>query len=116
MHVGSVNYSFSLNEIAINNIILDIDNYQRNIKQILNSMADIYKDLSNNTNYNGKQTYLAKANTVAENNKIICINLDNYKADLNKIKTLYKKASIDAADKLNKDARNMYVGTEYRNK
>lgn len=114
--MGSVNYTFSLNEIAINNIILDIDNYQRNIKQILNSMADIYKDLAKSTNYSGDQLYSSKANAVATNNRIIGMNLESYKTDLNKVKTLYKNTEKKAADELARAARKKYVGTEYKSK
>ena len=108
--------TISINEIAINNIILDIDNYQRNIKQILNSISDTYKKLSKNTNYNGVQSYSTKANLVLENIKVMSINLENYKNDLNKIKTSFKKANIKAADNLNKATRNINVGKEYKTK
>lgn len=111
------NYSkFSLNETAINNIILDIENYQRNIKQILNSMADIYKDLAKSTNYSGSQLYSSKASVVASNNRIINMNLESYKTDLNKVKTLYKNTATKAADEISRAARKKYVGTEYRSK
>ncbi len=105
--------TISINEIAINNIILDIDNYQKNIKQILNSISDTYKKLSKNTNYNGVQSYSAKANLVLENIKVMSINFENYKSDLNKIKASFKKTNVSIVENFDKESRNMNVGKEY---
>lgn len=109
------NDSFGLNETALNSIITNIDNYENNIRRILNNIADTYVYLSKCTTYNSKQSYALKAKLIRANIKVTNINLENYKADLRKVKNLYRNTTLNVARELRKAAQNKNIGREYRN-
>lgn len=108
-----MNESVGVKEVAINNIVMDIECYENNIKQLLNQIASTYEIMAKCTNYNGSQTYLSKSKIVKGNINTIVNNLENYKYDLVSVKKKYRNASITFAEDLMSKANRINVGSQY---
>ena len=97
----------TINEEALNKLVLDLYDYSERVNSILNQISDLVNYSS--TYFEGQQSddIIKKYNSLLETLENLKYNISDYSSDLIKVKNKFKNTSSDLTIEVNRQTSNI---------
>ena len=99
--------NIAINELEINKIIMDLDDYAINARKIFSQIESVVNSLNRDCDAKIMSSYVNKFKTFSNNFSIMSNNILSYKSDLQDVKNRFKEQQSIASKVVNEQTKNI---------